>query len=41
MRAGRSSVFVREDPGPQGATIIWLLHEPGETAAGRRSGETV
>ena len=41
MRAGRSSVFVREDPGPQGATIIWLLHEPNETAARRRSGETV
>src|SRR5262245_5980885 len=41
MRAGRSSVFVREEAGPQGATIIWLLHDPNETAARRRTGETV
>jgi hypothetical protein len=37
MSAGKRSVFVREDPGPQGATIIWILHDPSETAARRRS----
>jgi anti-sigma-K factor RskA len=41
MSAGKRSVFVREEPGPQGATIIWILHEPSETAARRRAGDVV
>ena len=36
MSAGKRSVFVREEPGPQGATIIWILHDPSEMAAARR-----
>ena len=36
MSAGKRNVFVREETGPQGATIIWILHEPSETAAARR-----
>ena len=44
MSTGKRSVFVREEPGPQGATIIWILHEssePSETAARRRPGDVV
>jgi len=32
---------VREVAGPEGATIIWILHEPSETAARRRPGGVV
>ena len=41
VRAGKRSVYVREEPGPQGATIIWVLHDPSETVARRRPGGVV
>jgi len=41
MSAGKRSVFVREEPGPQGATIIWILHDPSEIAARRRARDVV
>jgi anti-sigma-K factor RskA len=39
MYAGKRNVFVVEEPGAPGTTIIWVLDDGAKDAARRRSGE--
>lgn len=39
MYAGRRNVFVVEEPGAPGATIIWVLDDGAKDSARRRSGD--